>query len=105
MGIPRRRSACSCATVVKCRRGMTAPYSNQKSNRSPLMSSASPRSGTAARKRWNAASTAGATWPRWASATTTTRAAEGRWGGGGGGGGGGGEGVGGGGGGGGTAPS
>src|SRR5437016_1392689 len=37
------------------------------------MRSASPRSGTASRKRSNAAATAAGTWPRWASATTTTR--------------------------------
>jgi len=44
MGTPRVRRACSFATVPKCRRGITEPYSNQKSNRSPLMMSASPRS-------------------------------------------------------------
>src|SRR5437867_2653000 len=37
------------------------------------MTSASPRSGTAARKRRNAVATAGGTCPRWASATTSTR--------------------------------
>src|SRR5207248_3238575 len=39
------------------------------------MRSASPRSGTASRKRWNAATAAGGTCPRWASATTSTREA------------------------------
>src|SRR2546422_4266651 len=73
IGTPRARRAWSFATVPKCRRGITEPYSNQKSNRSPLMRSASPRSGTASRKRSNAAATAAGTWPRWASATTTTR--------------------------------
>src|SRR5437764_871737 len=73
MATPLARSACSFATVPKWRRGITAPYSNQKSNRSPLMRRASPRSGTASRKRWNADWTAGATCPRWASATTSTR--------------------------------
>src|SRR2546426_1500765 len=73
MGTPRATSAWSFAALPKCRRGITEPYSNQKSNRSPLMRSASPRSGTASRKRSNAAATAAGTWPRWASATTTTR--------------------------------
>ncbi|PYP46017.1 MAG: hypothetical protein DMD50_09195 [Gemmatimonadetes bacterium] len=70
---PLARSVCSFATVPKWRRGITALYSNQKSNRSPLMRRASPRSGTASRKRWNADSIAGGTCPRWASATTSTR--------------------------------
>ena len=52
------------AALAKCRRGMTEPYSNQKSNRSPLMSSASPRSGAASRNAWKAAATAGAACPR-----------------------------------------
>src|SRR5438552_18461555 len=73
MGTPRVRRAWSFATVPKWRRGITEPYSNQKADRSPLMRSATPRSGTASRKRSNAAATAAGTWPRWASATTTTR--------------------------------
>src|SRR3989440_5098613 len=75
MATSRARRLWSFAIVPKCRRGITERYSNQKSNRSPLMSSASPRSGTASRKRWNAVTTAGGTCPRWASATTSTREA------------------------------